>query len=213
MRAVRIVFDLSTFEHHEMMKIALGPISWDFRGIINIENGDLLLMCECISLNKSLPISGFSISGITIEKYLEKWTNGLLTHSILVLRFSNEIFGKYFTKYDLTIMAGTNFTSKGLILQVSGGKNAIITLLNEIKKMFNVRSITSAKGGKGMIADTISSDEYNVLKAAYSKGWYDTPKKTSLRVLAKELKMSKSSVANYLNSSEKKIISDFIDPN
>ena len=107
-------------------------------------------------------------------------------------------------------MAGTNFTSKGLILQVSGGKSAIMTLLNDMKKVLNVRSITSAKGGKGMIADTINSEEYNVLKTAYSKGWYDSPKKTSLRVLAKELQISKSSVANHLNSSEKKVISEFI---
>ncbi|MDB4818852.1 helix-turn-helix domain-containing protein [Euryarchaeota archaeon] len=213
MRAVRIVFDLSTFEHHEMMKIALGPISWDFRGIINIENGDLLLMCECISLNTPIPPPGFSISGITIEKHLETWVNNLLKHTILVLRFSNEIFGKYFTKYDLTIMAGTNFTSKGLVLQVSGGKSGIMTLLNDMKKILNVRSITSARGGEGIIADTINTEEYNVLKTAYSKGWYDSPKKTSLRALSKELGMSKSSVANYLNSSEKKVISEFIGPN
>ena len=38
--------------------------------------------------------------------------------------------------------------------------------------------------------------------------------KTTLSLsLAKELEMSKSSVANYLNSSEKKVISEFIDPN
>ena len=213
MRAVRIVFDLNDFEKHPLLKIALGPISWDFRGIVNIENGDLLLICECISLNTPIPPPGFSISGITIEKYLETWTNESLNHTILVLRFSNEIFGKYFTKYDLTIMAGTNFTSKGLILQISGGKNGIMTLLNDMRKILNVRSITSAKGGKGMITDTITSNEYNVLKVAHSKGWYDAPKGTSLRVLAKELKMSKSSVANYLNSSEKKLISEFIDPN
>ena len=89
----------------------------------------------------------------------------------------------------------------------------MMTLLNDMKKILNVRSITSAKGGKGMIADTITSNKYNVLKVAHSKGWYDAPKRTSLRVLAKELKMSKSSVANYLNSSEKKLISEFIDPN
>ena len=195
------------------MQTALIPISWDFRGIINIENGDLLLMCECISLNKAIPPPGFSISGITIEKYLDTWTNNLLKHTILVLRFSNETFGKYFTKYDLTIMAGTNFTSKGLVLQISGGKSGIMTLLDDMKKILNVRSITSARGSEGIITDTINSEEHNVLKTAYSKGWYDSPKKTSLRALAKELGMSKSSVANYLNSSEKKVISEFIDPN
>ena len=213
MRAVRIVFDISKFENNPLIQTALGSISWDFRGIINIDNGDLLLMCECITLNKPTPPPGFSISGITIEKYLEAWTNESLKHTILVLRFSNEIFGKYFTKYDLTIMAGTNFTSKGLVLQISGGKSGIMTLLNDMKKILNVRSITSARGSEGIIADTINSEEHNVLKTAYSKGWYDSPKKTSLRVLSKELGMSKSSVANYLNSSEKKVISEFIGPN
>jgi hypothetical protein len=212
MRAVRIVLDISNIQDNPLVKVALGPLSWDFRGTINLENGDLLLMCECITLNSPAPPPGLSISGIKIEKHLEKWTNDLLTHTILVLRFSNDIFGKYFTNYDLVIMAGTNFTSKGLILQVSGGKTGIITILNDIKKVLNVRSITSAKGAKGIIDDTMTSDEYKVLKTAYFSGWYDTPKKTSLRALAKELQMSKSSVSNYLNSSEKTVISDFIDP-
>ena len=211
MRAIRVVLDIPSIDPL-LLESALRAISWDFRGTISLEKGDLILLCECITLNNPPPPPGFSISGITIEKHLEKWTDNLITHTIVVLRFSNEIYGKYFKNHDIGLMAGTNLTSKGLVIQVSGGKDGIMTLLNDIKKTVKIRSITSAKGAKGMVTDTITSEEYKVLKTAHSNGWYKTPKQTSLRGLAKELNMSKSSVSNYLKSSENRIISDFIDP-
>jgi len=211
MRAVRVVFDLESIIHTSLIRYALNSVSWDFRGIINQQAGDLLIMCECISLNSPPPPPGFSVNGVTIEKHLQTWQNKLLTHTLLVLRFSNDILGKYFLSNDLTILAGTNLTSKGLIVQLSGSGVSITPLLNELKRNLNVRSISSAKGGKGMISSTISSEEYRVLKAAYSNGWYDSPKSTSLRDLAKELKISKSSVSNHLTSSESKIVSNFFE--
>ena len=211
MRAVRVDFDLESIIHTSLIRSALNSVSWDFRGIINQQDGDLLIMCECITLNSPPPPPGFGINGITIEKHLQTWQNKLLTHTLLVLRFSNEILGKYFLFNDLTILAGTNLTSKGLIVQLSGSGESITPLLNELKRNLNVRSISSAKGGKGMISSTISSEEYRVLQAAHSNGWYDSPKSTSLRELAKELKISKSSVSNYLKSSESKIISNFFE--
>jgi len=211
MRAVRVDFDLESIIHTSLIRSALNSVSWDFRGIINQQDGDLLIMCECITLNSPPPPPGFGINGITIEKHLQTWQNKLLTHTLLVLRFSNEILGKYFLFNDLTILAGTNLTSKGLIVQLSGSSESITPLLNELKRNLNVRSISSAKGGKGMISSTISSEEYRVLQAAHSNGWYDSPKSTSLRGLAKELKISKSSVSNYLKSSESKIISNFFE--
>tara|TARA_B100001142_G_scaffold113138_1_gene115218 strand:+ start:496 stop:1137 length:642 start_codon:yes stop_codon:yes gene_type:complete len=211
MRAVRVDFDLESIIHTSLIRSALNSVSWDFRGIINQQDGDLLIMCECITLNSPPPPPGFGINGITIEKHLQTWQNKLLTHTLLVLRFSNEILGKYFLFNDLTILAGTNLTSKGLIVQLSGSSESITPLLNELKRNLNVRSISSAKGGKGMISSTISSEEYRVLQAAHSNGWYNSPKSTSLRDLAKELKISKSSVSNHLNSSESKIISNFFE--
>jgi len=211
MRAIRVVMD-STGIPNQLLNILLSQISWDFRGTISLESGDLLIMCECMSLNTPPPPPGFSVSGITIERHIETWTNDLVKHTILILRFNNKIFGKYFTNYDLVLMAGTNFTSKGLVVQVSGGKDGLMTLLKDIKETQNVRSVASAKGAKGMITNVITSKEYRVLNLAYSNGWYRSPKKTNLRSLAKELGMSKSSVANYLNSSENQIISDYIDP-
>lgn len=211
MRAVRVVFDLESVLHTTLVSNALNSVSWDFRGIINQQDGDLLIMCECISLNSPPPPPGFGINGITIEKHLQTWQNKLLTHTLLVLRFNYEILGKYFLSNDLTILAGTNLTSKGLIVQLSGSGVSITPLLNELKRNLNVRSISSAKGGKGMISSAISSEEYRVLKAAHSAGWYDSPKTTSIRELAKELKISKSSVSNHLTSSESKIVSNFFE--
>ena len=190
---------------------ALNLVSWDFRGVVNQQEGDLLIMCECISLNTPPPPPGFSINGITIEQHLETWQNQNLLHTLLVLRFNSEVIGKYFIDNNLTILAGTNLTSKGLIVQLSGSSGSIMSILNKLKTHLNVRSISGAKGGKGMISETISPEEYRVLKAAHSNGWYDSPKSTNLRSLAKKLNISKSSVSNHINSSESKIVSDFFD--
>ena len=60
MRAVRVVFDLGPILHTSLMQNALSSVSWDFRGIINQQAGDLLIKCECISLNSPpLPPGGF----------------------------------------------------------------------------------------------------------------------------------------------------------
>ena len=211
MRAVRVVFDLENIRETLIIQSALNLVSWDFRGIVSQENGELLIMCECISLNSPPPPAGFSINGITIDQHLETWQNKSLRHTLLVLRFSSEVIGKYFINNNLTILAGTNLTSKGLIVQLSGSSESVMGILNKLKMHLTVRSISGAKGGKGMISETISSEEYRVLKAAHSNGWYDSPRPTNLRKLAKILNISKSSVSNHLNSSESKIVSNFFE--
>jgi predicted DNA binding protein len=152
------------------------------------------------------------MNGITIEKHLETWENKSLSHTLLILRFNSEVIGKYFTNNTLTILAGTNLTSKGLIVQFSGSSESIMAILNKLKQHLIVRSISGAKRGKGMISETISSEEYRVLKMAHSNGWYDSPRSTNLRKLAKLLNISKSSVSNHINSSESKIVNDFFGP-
>lgn len=212
MRAVRVVFDLDDIRENPLISRALSLVSWDFRGIVGQDNGELLIMCECISLNTPPPPPGFSMNGITIEKHLETWENKSLSHTLLVLRFNSEVIGKYFTNNTLTILAGTNLTSKGLIVQFSGSSESIMAILNKLKQHLIVRSISGAKGGKGMVSETISSEEYRVLKMAHSNGWYDSPRSTNLRELAKLLNISKSSVSNHINSSESKIVNDFFGP-
>ena len=64
MRAVRVVFDLENIRETLIIQSALNLVSWDFRGIVSQENGELLIMCECISLNSPPPPAGFSINGI-----------------------------------------------------------------------------------------------------------------------------------------------------
>ena len=211
MRAIRVVFDLENIPNNSLLQTSLGCISWDYRGIINQIDGELLVMCECIYLDVPPPPPGFSLNGVTVDKHLEKWQNKSLNHILIILKFNLDSIGKYFINNDLTILAGTNLTSKGLIVQLSGSGKSITELINELKKYLSVRSISSAKGGKGMITETISSDEYKILKKAYSSGWYDSPKSTNLRKLAKELGVSKSTVSNHINSSEGKIIGNFFE--
>ena len=208
MATLRAVFELNEHSENLVIRSALKLVSWEFRGIINQQSGDLLLMCECISLNSPPPPPGFSINGISVESHLDSWVNNSLVHTTLVLRFDNSI-GRFFMLDDLTILAGTNLTSKGLVVQLSGKKSSMISLLQEIKKYLKVKSVSTARGGKGIVSGIISSDEYEILKTAHSQGWYNSPKSTNLRKLAKDLKISKSSVANHIKSSESKIIGDF----
>jgi len=214
MRAVRLVFDTQLHLQDPRIQSALKALSWDFRGIIGVlETGDLLLMCECITLPDQLvPPPGISIAGITIEKHLESWTDKSLKHTIVVLRFSNELLGKYFTSHNLTIMSGTNLTPKGLVIQLCGNRNSMMSFVNDVKEVLPILSITSAKGGKGIVSEALNPDESKVLKNAFINGWYDAPKGTSIRQLAKLSGVSKSSVSNYLSSAERKIIREFIDP-
>jgi len=50
-----------------------------------------------------------------------------------------------------------------------------------------------------------------VVRLAHENGWYDVPKRTSIRELAEKLGLSKSTVAEQLIKAEGEIVSDFLE--
>ncbi|MBT3654514.1 MAG: ArsR family transcriptional regulator [Euryarchaeota archaeon] len=211
MRAIRIDCNLENLRDDPRLKAALEYLSWDFRGVIDQENGDLLIMVECISIAKPPPPPGLCIGGITVEAILEQWEEMSLNHSLLVLRFAKNVGGTYFTSHDLALLAGTNLTANGLVVQITGSKPSIMRLLKDMRNALSIRGVTSAQGAKGIMAEGPNLEGYKVLKEAHVQGWYKKPKKTSVRQLAKILGISKSSVSNHLVEAENKVIGIFLE--
>ena len=66
MRAVRVECAAPSIIHDPRAATAMKCISWDYRGTLGIESGNLRVMCECITADGDCPQAGSSISGVTI---------------------------------------------------------------------------------------------------------------------------------------------------
>ena len=58
--------------------------------------------------------------------------------------------------------------------------------------------------------DGLTNRQTEVLKTALKMGYYDTPRKTTIRSIAKTLNVSHSTVAEILQRTEGKIVRDFL---
>ncbi len=211
MRAVRIECGFAAIEHDPRAQASLACISWDFRAVLDIVDGNLRVLCECITTDTPCPPPGFGIDGVTLVEVLESWSTRYLTHYLVVLEFDSDFVGRFFHSNELAIIAGTNLTKNGLVLQVVGKQTAIMELLNSIRAAITVDRITTANGAEGMIERGPSIQQYRIIKVAHACGWYEVPKRISVRVLAEKLGLSKSTVAEQLVKAESNIVGNFLD--
>ena len=135
---------------------------------------------------------------------------GHLTHHLLVLEFNSEIIRDFFSGNDLCILAGTNLTSSGLVLQFSGRQSSIVKILNAIQTEMPVERITRAEKSKGISNISTTLQQHRIIKVAHTNGWYEVPKKTSIRDIAAKLGLSKSTVAEQLVKAEGEIVRGFL---
>lgn len=210
MRAVRIECAPSSINHDFRIQKALEFVSWDYRGNLGIFDEKLRLMVECITLDSHCPPPGYSIGGVSVIEVLEEWSSDYLTHHLLVLEFNSEIIQDYFAGNDLCILAGSNLTSSGLVLQFSGRQASISKILNAIRNKMPVERITRAKNSKGISNVATTLQQHRIIKVAHTNGWYSVPKKTSIRDIAAKLGLSKSTVAEQLVKAEGEIVSEFL---
>ena len=210
MRAVRVECATSSISHDFRVQKALEFVSWDYRGNLGIIDGNLRLMIECITTDSQCLPPGFSIGGISVVEVLEEWTSDYLTHHLLVLEFNSEIIRDFFSGNDLCILAGTNLTSSGLVLQFSGRQSSIVKILNAIQTEMPVERITRAKKSKGISNISTTLQQHRIIKVAHTNGWYEVPKKTSIRDIAAKLGLSKSTVAEQLVKAEGEIVRGFL---
>jgi predicted DNA binding protein len=129
----------------------------------------------------------------------------------VVLEFAADFLGHYFHGGDLAILSGSNFTSSGLVLQVAGRHEAMVSFLRDIRSKVPVERVTSAKGSEGLIQKGPTLQQHRVVRLAHESGWYDVPKRTSIRELAEKLGLSKSTVSEQLVKAEGEIVSDFLE--
>ena len=211
MRAIRIECGFDSIQDDARAQASLSCLSWDFRSILDIQDGDLRMLVECITNGEPPPPPGFSLDGVTMIANLETWRTQVLTHHLVVIEFSSELIGSYFESNELAIVAGSNLTKNGLILQLVGKQTAIMEFLNAIRAAIKVDRVTTGKGGEGMIERGPSIQQFRVIKAAFDNGWYNVPKGISIRELAEKLGLSKSTVAEQLVRAENNIVGNFIE--
>ena len=211
MRAIRIECGFDSIQDDARAQASLSCLSWDFRSILDIQDGDLRMLVECITNGEPPPPPGFSLDGVTMIANLETWRTQVLTHHLVVIEFNSEFIGSYFESNELAIVAGSNLTKNGLILQLVGKQTAIMEFLNAIRAAIKVDRVTTGKGGEGMIERGPSIQQFRVIKAAFDNGWYNVPKGISIRELAEKLGLSKSTVAEQLVRAENNIVGNFIE--
>jgi len=211
MRAVRVECAISSIEHDQRVKQALQAISWDYRGTLDRVDGRLRIMCECITMDGICPPPGFTVGGVTVVEILEEWTTDYLTHHLVSLELDQDAGSLFFDTRDLSLLAGTNLTAKGLVIQVAGRQSSIVKLLNAIRESVPVDRITSAKPSDGIAQKGPSLQQHKIIKVAHKNGWYEVPKKISIRGLASKLGLSKSTVAEQLVKAESEIVGGFLD--
>tara|TARA_B100000029_G_C17448349_1_gene914041 strand:- start:60 stop:563 length:504 start_codon:yes stop_codon:yes gene_type:complete len=162
-------------------------------------------------MGAELPAEGFEIGGITLVEVLEEWRTDYLTHHLLVLDFDYRLVGHYFSNNDMTIMSGTNFTpSEGLVLQVTGRHSSLLRLLNGIRSNLPVERVTTARKSEGISTEGPTLQQHLIIRTAYDNGWYEVPKRISIRGLANKLGLSKSTLADQLVKAEKLVVSGFL---
>ena len=99
----------------------------------------------------------------------------------------------------------------GLVLQLSGRKSSMVNLLNSIQNRMPVERIVRARNSKGITNTSTTLQQHKIIKLAHNSGWYEVPKKTSIRDLAVKLGLSKSTVAEQLVKAEGEIVKQFLD--
>ena len=211
MRAIRIECGFDSIQEDPRAQASLSCISWDYRSTLDIRDGNLRLLVECITTGDPIPPPTFSINGVTIIDILETWKTQNLKHHLVVIEFASDFIGRFFESNDLAIVSGTNLTKNGLIIQLVGKQTAIMEFLNAIREEIKVDRVTTGKGGEGMIERGPSIQQFKVIKTAFENGWYDVPKGISIRDLADKLDLSKSSVAEHLVRAENNIVGNFLE--
>lgn len=211
MRAVRVECAYAALEHDSRALAALQCISWDFRSMLGMVDGNLRIMVECITIDGNCPPPGTYVDGIRIVEILEEWQSDVLTHHLVVMEFAADFVGHYFHGGDLAILAGSNFTSSGLVLQIAGRHDAMVKFLSDVRSQVPVERVTSAKGSEGLVQKGPTLQQHRVVRMAHECGWYEVPKRTSIRELAEKLGLSKSTVAEQLVKAEGEIVASFLD--
>ena len=73
-----------------------------------------------------------------------------------------------------------------------------------------VERVTTAKKSEGISSDGTTLQQHLIIRTAFDSGWYEVPKKISIRSLANKLGLSKSTLADQLVKAEGLVVSGFL---
>ena len=211
MRAIRIECSFGSIEHDPRAIAALQCISWDFRSMLGIVDGNLRLMVECITIDGNCPGPSSFNHGIRIVEIIEEWQTEILTHHLVIIEFASDFVGHYFHNGDLAILSGSNFTSSGLVLQIAGRREPMVKVLTDIRSKLSVDRVTMAKNSEGIVQKGPTLQQHRVVRLAHEHGWYEVPKRISIRELADKIGLAKSTVSELLVKAEGEIVAGFLD--
>ena len=168
-------------------------------------------MVETISRNIPAPPVGVDLGGYQVEEILDQWNNASLNHRLLVCLlpesqlFNGMVDGAIIPAY------GTNLSSNGMVVQLIGRGGELSQLLENIRQNLPVSKVTTTLSQAVVQQSLLESDIEKTLEVAHDLGFYQSPKRTSLRELSKRLGMSKSSVSNHLRAAENRLVEKYLD--
>lgn len=153
---------------------------------------------------------GFQIDFLTIVKTVDARFNSALDHRIIVIQFHDETINEFFATAEMMVISGSNHTRDGLVLQLKGSPQSLSNLLTSLRNRIPLRSISTNLTQPAMANLGLGETDRRVLLTAFKHGYYENPKRTSVRELASVLEMSKSSVANHLRAAENRLIQNWL---
>ena len=105
------------------------------------------------------------------------------------------------------------FKDRRLKLTFVGNLNEVKKLLaraEEVGQKFKILSLTDARFSPDSVLQSLTERQRKILAAAYTKGYYDVPRKIDSEELAKMLNIVKSTLVEHLRKAEKRLITDIM---
>ena len=177
----------------------------EFKGIVST-TPELKIIIETISRGIPKTPVGISFGPCTIDANLDEWENGTLQHRLDVILIDSAFVNSHFNSGSIIPTFGTNFSSNGLVIQLIGSPDSLSSFLTDLRQRIPIKKITTSLSQPIKANDEFDDTTMKVISAAFDQGFYNSPKSTSLRTLAKDLQMSKSSVSNHLRIAESRLV-------
>jgi len=113
----------------------------------------------------------------------------------------------------LTVKPGSCLNDEGLFYIIRGSPLSIKVVTTAARMMLKPDRISATTISQTDFRDNniLSEKQMNVLRIAYSEGWYNTPRNVSLGELANKIGLGRSTVSEHLIKSEAKIIQYFLE--
>ena len=199
---------MDELSHISVFDIVKDYLSIEYHGCVGTTSG-IDLMIETISRDVPAVPSDFSFEQIKILRNLGAKRNSTLDCRMMIVRIDSPLIRDAFSSGELILTAGSNITKNGLIIQLNGSPAKISTFVKSIRELVPIRRISTNVSKPQTSSSDLDQTQKKVILTAFSNGYYESPKKTSMRQLAALLDMSKSSVSAHLSSAENRLIEKY----